>query len=293
MTTWPSGVYRVRSEAGGGPTHIAHLRRRAHDLVAGPRGDPPPPRRRAQAPARGEGASSSRTSPGNSSARNRRSAVSRTARACPAGATSGTCSRSTTSPTATSASGSWTGRATGQAKMWWQVVQRRPATRPWRRTSSSSGMRRASTRYEPHVVHGLLQTRDYARGVLRNALGSTACPSGRSSAWSRSGCSRQDALNAGARADSSAACSTSRRSPRRRIADVLKAQLEHLHRRSPRPSTSTSASCRSRAGLVPASRGVVRQAASSQRGHRARPRLRRAAAGRRASSSPTRRSRRS
>ena len=77
---------------------------------------------------------------------------------------------------------------TGQARMWWQDYARRPRRRRWRPTSSSSGTRARIDAYEPHVVHGLLQTRDYARAVLADACGAGPLRERRSSGWSRCGC---------------------------------------------------------------------------------------------------------
>ena len=60
--------------------------------------------------------------------------------------------------------------------------------RPWRRTSSSSGTRARIDAYEPHIVHGLLQTRDYARAVLQRLRRHVRSRANRSSGSSRSGC---------------------------------------------------------------------------------------------------------
>jgi transcriptional regulator with XRE-family HTH domain len=61
---------------------------------------------------------------------------------------------------------------TGQARMWWQEYSDvLPAVMATYVELEWDAYR--ITAYEPHVVHGLLQTRDYARAVLDNVFGSS------------------------------------------------------------------------------------------------------------------------
>ncbi|WP_433032679.1 helix-turn-helix domain-containing protein [Actinomycetospora sp. CA-053990] len=60
----------------------------------------------------------------------------------------------------------------GRAKMWWRSYS--DVLPPVMATYVELEWDAAKIRaYEAHIVHGLLQTRDYARAVLRNAYGST------------------------------------------------------------------------------------------------------------------------
>jgi transcriptional regulator with XRE-family HTH domain len=60
----------------------------------------------------------------------------------------------------------------GQARMWWHQYADvlPPAMATYVELEWDA---RRLTAYEPHILHGLLQTRDYARAVLRNLYGST------------------------------------------------------------------------------------------------------------------------
>jgi transcriptional regulator with XRE-family HTH domain len=61
----------------------------------------------------------------------------------------------------------------GQARMWWQDYRDvlPPAMATYVELEWDA---RRLMAYEPHIVHGLLQTRDYARAVLENAYGSVS-----------------------------------------------------------------------------------------------------------------------
>jgi transcriptional regulator with XRE-family HTH domain len=63
----------------------------------------------------------------------------------------------------------------GQARMWWQDYRDvlPPAMATYVELEWDA---RRLTAYEPYVMHGLLQTREYARAVLQNNYGSTSSP---------------------------------------------------------------------------------------------------------------------
>ncbi|GAA4734117.1 helix-turn-helix domain-containing protein [Actinomycetospora chibensis] len=142
---------------------------------------------------------------------------------------------------------------TGQAKMWWRSYSdvMPPAMATYVELEWDAARIQA---YEPFVVHGLLQTPDYARVVLRNALGSSA-PERTIDKLVEVRMQRQDALKQ--EHGLSFACVLDESVLNRVVGsvDILKAQLEHLLTAAEAEHVDVRVLPFS-AGLVPGSRGA-------------------------------------